>query len=157
MVRQSNSFALLLRYQAQAERHYRRAIEEFDRLKAQREELQPEEAAPPEELPNEPTATSQPEQTEPTCAPGEMHPSPLEDPDAELLAEPMLDLSNTPLAKFRRETKSYDVERVPDPWEPGFAAYAAMCRPGHRRLSPEIPGPDAAPPGPGPEAPPAEK
>jgi hypothetical protein len=39
MARESNSFTLLLRYQAQAERHYRRAIEEFDRLKALREEL----------------------------------------------------------------------------------------------------------------------
>ena len=39
MARESNSFTLLLRYHAQAERHYRRAIEEFDRLKALREEL----------------------------------------------------------------------------------------------------------------------
>jgi hypothetical protein len=39
MAREANSFSLLLRYQAQAERHYRRAIEEFDRLKALREEL----------------------------------------------------------------------------------------------------------------------
>jgi hypothetical protein len=39
MARESNSFTLLLRYQAQAERHYRRAIEEFERLKALREEL----------------------------------------------------------------------------------------------------------------------
>jgi len=37
--RQANSFSLLLCYQAQAERHYRRAMEEFDRLKALREEL----------------------------------------------------------------------------------------------------------------------
>jgi hypothetical protein len=39
LARQSNSFALLLRYQAQAERQYRRAIEDFERLKALREEL----------------------------------------------------------------------------------------------------------------------
>ena len=39
LARESNSFTLLLRYQAQAERHYRRAMEEFDRLKALREEL----------------------------------------------------------------------------------------------------------------------
>ena len=42
LITQSNSFALLLRYQAQAERQYRRAIEEFDRLKALREELRNE-------------------------------------------------------------------------------------------------------------------
>ena len=39
LIRQTNSFALLLRYQAQAERQYRRAIEEFERLKALRDEL----------------------------------------------------------------------------------------------------------------------
>jgi hypothetical protein len=42
LITQSNSFALLLRYQAQAERQYRRAIEEFDRLKALHEELRNE-------------------------------------------------------------------------------------------------------------------
>jgi len=42
------SWSLLLRYQAQAERLYRRAIEEFERLKKLRPEL------PNEDLPNEP-------------------------------------------------------------------------------------------------------
>jgi hypothetical protein len=42
LITQSNSFALLLRYQAQAERQYRRAIEEFERLKVLREELRNE-------------------------------------------------------------------------------------------------------------------
>jgi hypothetical protein len=49
--RQSNSWSLLLRYQAQAERLYRRAVEEFDRLKALRDEL-----------PNEPVPDPEPEQ-----------------------------------------------------------------------------------------------
>jgi hypothetical protein len=40
MARQSNSWALFLRYSAQAERHYRRAVEEFERLKALRTKLQ---------------------------------------------------------------------------------------------------------------------
>jgi hypothetical protein len=47
-------FALMLRYQAQAERQYRRAVEEFDRLKR----LRPE-------LPNEPVYTFQPPVPEP--------------------------------------------------------------------------------------------
>jgi hypothetical protein len=55
MARESNSFTLLLRYQAQAERHYRRAIEEFDRLKALRGEL-----------PNEPITDPDLEQKETT-------------------------------------------------------------------------------------------
>jgi hypothetical protein len=38
-VDQSNSWSLFIRYQAQAERHYRRAVEEFERLKALRQEL----------------------------------------------------------------------------------------------------------------------
>jgi hypothetical protein len=49
--RPSNSWSLLLRYQAQAERLYRRAVEEFDRLKALRDEL-----------PNEPVPDPEPEQ-----------------------------------------------------------------------------------------------
>src|SRR5882724_9960175 len=39
MAKQGNAFTLLLRYKAQAERLYRRAVEEFDRLKALRPEL----------------------------------------------------------------------------------------------------------------------
>jgi hypothetical protein len=49
----SNSFTLFLRYQAQTERLYRRAIEDFNRLKALRHEL-----------PNEPILDTQPEATE---------------------------------------------------------------------------------------------
>ena len=60
MARESNSFTLLLRYQAQAERHYRRAIEEFDRLKSLREEL-PNEPIIPSDL--EPTETTYPDLT----------------------------------------------------------------------------------------------
>ena len=44
---QTNAFSLLLRYQAQAERQYRRAIEEFERLKARREELPNEAGSDP--------------------------------------------------------------------------------------------------------------
>jgi len=36
IAKQSNSFSLFLRYQAQAERQYRRALEEFERLRAER-------------------------------------------------------------------------------------------------------------------------
>jgi hypothetical protein len=60
MARQSNSFSLFLRYKAQAELQYRRAIEEFNRLKALRPELR-----------NEPISEAQPEETEPTCAPSD--------------------------------------------------------------------------------------
>jgi hypothetical protein len=55
VARQSNSWSLFLRYQAQAERHYRRAVEEFERLKSLRGKL-------PEELPNEPISPAQPEE-----------------------------------------------------------------------------------------------
>jgi hypothetical protein len=63
----SNSFTLFLRYQAQTERLYRRAIEEFDRLKARRHEL-----------PNEPILDTQPEATETvnTPQPNPANPSP---------------------------------------------------------------------------------
>jgi hypothetical protein len=69
----SSSWSLFLRYQAQAERHGApsgpRAVEEFERLKALREEL-----------PNEAIFEAQPEQTETTCAPSETNPVPPEDP-----------------------------------------------------------------------------
>jgi hypothetical protein len=58
MARQGNSWSLFLRYQAQAERHYRRAVEEFDRPKALRVEL-----------PNEAILEVQPEESETACAP----------------------------------------------------------------------------------------
>ena len=70
LTRQSNGFSLLLRYQAQAERQYRRAIEEFDRLKALREEL-----------PIEPVCEAQPEQTEPLNTVEQTNPSSPENPD----------------------------------------------------------------------------
>jgi hypothetical protein len=71
MARESNSFTLLLRYQAQAERHYRRAIEEFDRLKALRKEL-----------PNEPIIEAQAQQTETTSGVSQTDPLTPENPPA---------------------------------------------------------------------------
>ena len=56
----SPSFTLFLRYQAQSERMYRRAVEEFERLKRLRHEL-----------PNEPILPAQPEPNETTCPPGQ--------------------------------------------------------------------------------------
>lgn len=67
---QSKSFQLLLRYQAQAERMFRRAIEEFNRLKALREDL-----------PNEPAEAPQPESPQ-QCNENETNPiAPEPDPD----------------------------------------------------------------------------
>ena len=54
MIQQSNSWSLAIRYQAQAERHYRRAVEEFERLKALRQELPNEAILDPQPEPNEP-------------------------------------------------------------------------------------------------------
>ena len=68
-VGKSNAWTLFLRYQAQTERFYRRAVEEFDRLKALRQES-----------PNEPKPEPQPEQTKPTRTDDETNPNPLEEP-----------------------------------------------------------------------------
>ena len=65
ITRQSNSWTLFLRYQAQAERQYRRAVEEFDRLKALRHEL-----------PNEPDCMLEPQPTTTTYTPTESNPIP---------------------------------------------------------------------------------
>ena len=69
IVRQANTWSLFLRYQAQAERLYRRAVEEFERLKA----LRPE-------LPNEPISETQPEQTEAPSPTREPNPFPTGEP-----------------------------------------------------------------------------
>ena len=58
LARKDNTFPLFLRYKVQTERLYRRAVEEFDRLK----KLRPE-------LPNEPILDVQPEEREPAYAP----------------------------------------------------------------------------------------
>jgi hypothetical protein len=60
IAKESNAIGLMLRYRAQAEREYRRAIEDFDRLKALRHEMpnepnvgvepEPEDVVPIEEL-----------------------------------------------------------------------------------------------------------
>jgi hypothetical protein len=61
-----HTWALFLRYQAQAERQYRRAIQDFDRLRALRPEFEKEEM---EEIPNEPISPSQPESPQPDPVP----------------------------------------------------------------------------------------
>jgi hypothetical protein len=61
------TWALFLRYQTQAERHYRRAVEEFERLKALRPQL-PNEDLANEDLPNEPISAAEPEQNPATFA-----------------------------------------------------------------------------------------
>ena len=62
LTQRPHTWALFLRYQAQAERNYRRAIQEFERLRALRPEL---EEAQLDEIPNEPNSPPQPEATEP--------------------------------------------------------------------------------------------
>ena len=67
-VNESDAWKLFLRYQSQAERNYRRALEDFDRLKALRAELpnepisetEAESAQPLPALPDEPIRASKP-------------------------------------------------------------------------------------------------
>jgi hypothetical protein len=75
-IRQSNGWSLFLRYQAQSERLYRRALEEFLRLQALRPAT-PEASSPPEPPPNEPKSLPQPEETTaPTPLPKRSHSGP---------------------------------------------------------------------------------
>jgi hypothetical protein len=62
---QPHTWELFLRYQTQTERQYRRAIEDFERLRAMRPE--PEESEEFKEIPNEPNSP-QPESPEPDPA-----------------------------------------------------------------------------------------
>ena len=111
--RHSNSWSLLLRYQAQAERHGApsgpRAAEEFERLKARREEL-----------PNEPIFEAQPEQTETTCTPSETNPSPPENPNSApgpsaSVSELKLDLAGAPCVLEDREVEARHPGSAPVP------------------------------------------
>ena len=79
LTRQSNSWSLFLRYQAQAERLYRRALEEFDRLKALRPGL-PTQDLPNLDVPNEPISPPQPQPPSTTYAPPATNPSPSYNP-----------------------------------------------------------------------------
>src|SRR6266571_1012396 len=75
MARNSNVWSLFLRYQAQAERHYRRAVEEFERLRALRQELpnKPIEEAQPEENKTDDAPRNEPVSTpKPPAAPGKV-------------------------------------------------------------------------------------
>jgi hypothetical protein len=107
MASKSNSWSLCLRYQAQTERHYRRAVEEFDRLKALRAET-----------PNEPISEPQPEQTEPTCTLDETNPSPPEDPapapdPPASVPEPKMNLAGEPGVLEDREIEAHHPARAP--------------------------------------------
>jgi hypothetical protein len=64
----SNTWPLFMRYKVLTEREYRRALEDFERLKALRHEL-----------PNEPISDAQPEPTETTCDPLATDPFPPQD------------------------------------------------------------------------------
>ena len=72
--RESAAWSLLLRYQAQADRQYRRAVEDFERLAAQRPEI-----------PNEPIPGPQLEETTPETAPPD---EPIPEPAAALPGQP---------------------------------------------------------------------
>ncbi len=72
MVRQPDGWKLFLRYQAQSERLYRRAVEEFDRVKALRTELRNEPAAGPQPEENEPPSTPRNEPISPQPTPNQL-------------------------------------------------------------------------------------
>ncbi len=83
LARQSNGWSIFLRYQAQAERQYRRALEDFDRLKTLRHDL------PNEELPNEPISVIQPQHEPATYSTPETNPLPPENvPSAPFAGDP---------------------------------------------------------------------
>src|ERR1019366_8974336 len=89
----SNRFTLFLRYQAQTERLYRRAIEDFNRLKALRHEL-----------PNEPILDTQPEANETVNPPEPDPPNP----------SPAGNISGQP-KRFRPNGEPLRISPQPDP------------------------------------------
>ena len=89
LARKDNTFPLLLRYKVQTERLYRRAVEEFDRLKR----LRPE-------LPKEPILEVQPEENEPACAPTDepiSNPQPNPEPPAAAVGQTPRSAADAPV------------------------------------------------------------
>jgi hypothetical protein len=82
--RRSNTWPLFLRYKVLTEREYRRALEDFDRLKALRHEL-----------PNEPILEAQPEANETACDPLPADPFPSQDSIPALPPAPPLDAARS--------------------------------------------------------------
>ena len=80
IARESNVFSLMLRYQAQAERLFRRAVEEFERLKALRPELPNEPISPAEGEEKQELATLDDLNLDPDCSYHPENPRPDEDP-----------------------------------------------------------------------------
>jgi hypothetical protein len=99
----SNSFTLFLRYQAQSERLYRRAIEEFDRIKGRRHEL-----------PNEPEIDAQPVANESTCTTPETNPANLANPANPPNPSPAGNIPGQP-PRFRPNGEPLLVFPQPDP------------------------------------------
>src|SRR5579863_10402 len=123
LVRQSNGWTIFLRYQAQAERQYRRALEDFDRLKALRPNL-PNEALPNEDLPNEPISDLQPEHESTTYPSPETNPPPLENEPSAADADPSADVPQP--RRFRCKIASS--RRHPGPHSPAAGLlWATHC------------------------------
>jgi hypothetical protein len=86
--RRSNTWPLFLRYKVLTEREYRRALEDFDRLKALRHEL-----------PNEPISDIQLEPSESTSTSCETNPAPRPvPPPPAIIDPPILDPASVPQA-----------------------------------------------------------
>lgn len=127
-----NSWTLFLRYQVQAERLYRRSLEEFERLKR----LRPE-------LPNEPILECEPEETQPLYTRVDVGRIDPPDPPVEPPASPSPspDPPSPPVA-VANPSSPLPPERDPDLEDPGNAASAPQPmeparrpRP-HSRISP---------------------
>jgi hypothetical protein len=91
--RKNNAWPLLLRYQAQAERLYRRAQEDLTRLRAMRDELAIEQT----------TCEQAPAEPSPLCAPSELNPFAFYPPDHP--TKPNQPIPNEPNASQPVETK----------------------------------------------------
>jgi hypothetical protein len=110
--RQSNLASTFLRFQAQAERLYRRAVEDFDRLRKLRDQLPPETYETPNEPNIEPIPAPQPEEntSPPISAPISKHEN-----------EPIADPPNPTNGRIPRAPKRLpriEVPRTPRPESP---------------------------------------
>ena len=116
IAREGNTWTLFLRYQAQTERQYRRAIEEFERLKALRPEL------PDEDLPIEPIFEGHPQESKTPSSPSQANPMEPETAGRGAAPEASRDSRPDRLSAAFRPSPASAVEAQVDGAQPASAA-----------------------------------
>jgi hypothetical protein len=118
MATQSPMWSLVIRYQTQVERQYRRAVEDFQRLVRERT---------PDDLPTEPT--SEPETSVPERTHDDLPNEPISDPQPEQ-TKPETPLPHEPIHEPIPTPEVLRASAPQRPWMPSIPQHSPSIRPG---------------------------